>query len=130
MITATPKEVRKFGLLFGSICAAITVFMLYKGNGHWTWFAGACVFFVVTGLIRYQVLRPIYIGWMKFAFVLGWINTRILLSVFFYLILTPISLLMRLLSKDLLDEKIEPGATSYWRKRHMVFDPKMMERQF
>ena len=37
----------------------------------------------------HAVLRPIYVGWMKFAFVLGWINTRLILGLFFYLILTP-----------------------------------------
>jgi hypothetical protein len=68
---------------------------------------------------------------MKFAFVLGWINTRILLGIFFYLILTPIGLIMRISGKDLIDQKIDKGAKSYWKKRERVpFDPAQYERLF
>ncbi len=129
-LSATPKEIRKFGLMFGGICAAVAGFMLYKENGHWPWFGGGCIFFFAAGLGGHSVLRPIYTGWMKFAFVLGWINTRILLGMFFYLILTPTGLLMRVFGSDLLDEKMEPEVTSYWKKRTTPVDPKSMERQF
>ncbi len=89
------------------------------------------VFFLVTGLFGYPVLRPLYLGWMKFAFVLGWLNTRLLLGVFFYLVITPTGLLLRILRKDLLDQRVDRSAKSYWKLREVKpFDPKQCERLF
>lgn len=97
----------------------------------WSWFGLAGAFFLLAGLFVQSILRPVYIGWMKFAFILGWVNTRILLGVFFYLIITPIGVVMRLAGKDLLDRKIDRSAKSYWKKRdRTAFDPKRMEQQF
>ena len=129
-ILATPKEVRKFGIMFAIIFAAIAGFLLYKESTYWVWLAGGAAFFLITGFVGHVILRPIYIGWMKFAFVLGWVNTRIILGIFFYLIVTPIGLGMRLFGNDLLDEKMEPEAKSYWKKRTTPFNPASMERQF
>jgi hypothetical protein len=94
------------------------------------WFTAGSIFFLVTGLVGYPVLRPVYIGWMKFAFVLGWMNTRLLLGLFFYLILTPVGLVMRAFGKDIIDKKFDRQARSYWKKRTTPFDPATMERQF
>ena len=127
----TRQEVRKFGILFAGICVAVGTYLFYKDNTAWSWAALGAAFFAATGLFAYPVLRPIYTGWMKFAFALGWINTRILLGIFFYLIITPIALFMRLVGKDILDRKIDHSAKTYWKKRERVpFDPKRMEHQF
>jgi Saxitoxin biosynthesis operon protein SxtJ len=130
-IEGTRKEVRKFGALMAAVLTVIAVYMLYRGNAHWPWLLGGAVVFLLAGLAAYPVLRPVYIGWMKFAFVLGWINTRILLGLVFFLVVTPIGLILRLLGKDLLDERIDRSATSYWVKRgREEFDPKRYERLF
>jgi hypothetical protein len=124
IIASGPREVRKFGLLFALICTLVAGYSFYKSGTAWPYFAGGAVFFLLTGLFVHAVLRPIYIGWMKFAFVLAWINTRILLGIFFYGIITPTGLLMRLFGKDLLDKKIDRSASSYWQKR----DPAPIDR--
>ncbi len=81
--------------------------------------------------LAYPVMKPLHIGWMKFAQVLGWFSTHVVLSVFFYLVLTPGSLVVRLLGKDLLDQRIDRSAKTYWRKRESTaFDPGRMENQF
>lgn len=54
---------------------------------------------------------------MKFALILSWINTRIILILLFYLVFTPIGLILKLLGKDLLDRKINKADKSYWRKK-------------
>ena len=127
----TAEEVRKFGILFTGVCAVGVAYLLYKGNPSWQWFAAGGAFFLITGLFLVPVLRPVYIGWMKFAQVLGWINTRILLGVFFYLVLTPIGVLLRLFGKDLLEERIDRSAKTYWiRRESQPFDPKRYERLF
>lgn len=130
-VDTSPGRVRKFGLLFGLICALVTGYLLYRGSEPWAWTAGAAVFFVLTGLAIQPILKPFYVAWMTFAFLLGWINTRLILGIFFYLILTPIGLILRLTGKDLLDKKFDRGAETYWKRREMgKVDPARYERLF
>ena len=128
---ATRDEVRRFGFLFASVCMLGVAYSLYAGSETWRWLLGGAVFFLATGLVGYPVLRPLYIGWMKLAIVLAWVNTRLLLGLFFYMILTPTGLVMRLFGKDFLDAKIDRSAKSYWKVRQQnVFDPKRYEQLF
>jgi hypothetical protein len=113
-IDASRPQVRKFGLLFAALCAAGVAASLFKQSLHWPWFAAGAVFFLTTGLFAYPVLRPIYVGWMTFAQVLAWINTRIILGAFFYVALTAVGLLLRLVGKDFLDERMDRNASTYW----------------
>lgn len=74
-------------------------------------------------------IKPVYIVWMRFAFILGWINTRIILVILFYLIFTPVGLFMRLFRIDLLERKNKEG--TYWKKKEKVeFNPLNYERRF
>lgn len=116
-IRGSREEVRKFGVLFAVILTAVSVYLRYAGVEYWHWFLVGAGGFLLTGQIAYRVLRPLYIVWMRFAYILGWINARILLGIFFYLVLTPIGLVLRLTGKDLLDRKIDRTAVSYWKKR-------------
>ncbi len=130
-IDASRRNVRKFGILFGILGALLAAYMIYRGSGHWYWPAGASLFFFLSGVAAYPVLKPLYIGWMTFAFALGWVNTRLLLGIFFYIILTPIGLILRLTGKDLLDKRIDRKAPSYWKKRdRTATDRSQYERLF
>ena len=130
-INASPREVRKFGIMFAAVCLIAGAYAIFRGSPHWPWFAGGVAFFSLTGLFGNAILRPLYIGWMKFAFVLGWINTRILLGLFYYGVVTPIGVLLRLFGKDLLDQKIDRSAATYWIRREKgTSDPKRCERLF
>ena len=64
-------------------------------------------------LILPIALKPLYVIWMAIGFVLGWINTRIILGIVFYLLFTPVSLLMKLLRKDPLHRKLTAKIESY-----------------
>ena len=76
-------------------------------------------------------LKPVYIFWMRLAFILAWINTRLILSILFYLIFTPIGIGMRLFGGDLLDKKIDKNKESYWiKKEKAAFKQSDYERQF
>lgn len=107
-------EVRKFGLLFSGVCALAAGYSFWKGSDLAGWFTGGAAFFMLTGLFFEPVLRPIHAAWMAFARALAWANTRLLLGVFFYLVLTPLGLVMRLFGKDFLDERIDRSSRSYW----------------
>lgn len=97
----------------------------------WRWFLGVGGVLFVLSRTAYPIMKPIHIGWMTLAFALGWFNTRLLLGIFFYLILTPLGVIMRLFGVDLLDQKIDRQATTYWKKRDLSkFDPKHASRTF
>ncbi len=116
-LAGSREEVRKFGILFAVVLTGVAVYLRYAEKDSWPWFLVAAGAFLIAGHVAYPFLRPVYRGWMKFAFVLGWINSRLLLGIFFYLVLTPIAIVLRMTGRDLLDRKIDRGAASYWRKR-------------
>ncbi len=77
------------------------------------------------------VLKPVYVAWMRLAFVLSWINTRLILCLIFYLVFTPIGLAIKLCGRDLLDRKFEKRKVSYWKtKDAAAFNPLDYARQF
>ncbi len=122
---------RKFGVLFSVICALIGGYIWYDSGEISLWFSGASLIFLASGLFFYAILKPVYVLWMKFALVLAWINTRIILGIAFYLIITPMGLLLRLFGKDLLDQRIDRKAATYWKMREeKPFDPGQYERLF
>ena len=113
------KQLRQFGLLVGGILVLIGVWQWYRGH-HETvrivlWSIGGVL--IGAGLIVPTRLAPVYVAWMKFAFLLGWVNTRILLSVIFFLLLAPVGLVSRLFGRDSLDQRISPQTNSYWKPR-------------
>jgi multisubunit Na+/H+ antiporter MnhG subunit len=91
----------------------------------WKWLMGTGVVLLLLSRVAYPIMKPVHIAWMTLAFGLGWFNTRLLLGAFFYLILTPIGVLMRLLGKDLLNERIVRSEKSYWKRR----DPEKCDRK-
>lgn len=130
-ISATPREVRNFGFLFAGISGVAAAYMRFAGVEGWSWLLVAAVFFLAAAFIGYAFLRPIYVAWMTFAFVLGWINTRLLLGLFFYLILTPTGLILKLFGKDVLDQRIDRSVGSYWKLRERKpFDSARYEKLF
>jgi hypothetical protein len=122
---------KKFGITMCIVFLVITGLISFKhGNIYMPVIVIAVAFFIL-GLIRPVLLKPLYIIWMRFAFVLAWINTRLILFIMFYLVFTPIGLLMRIFRIDLLDRKIDKNKDSYWiKKEKKVFTPLEYERQF
>ena len=130
-ITATDREVKKFGLMFSAICLAVAGYSYYRDGSVWPWFLGGGALFLAGGLFARSLLKHVYVAWMKFAFVLGWVNTRLILGIFFYGVVTPIGVIMRLTGWDPLTRKIDRSATTYWVTRPQEpFDPKKYERLF
>lgn len=130
-IDISPTAIRKFGVLFAVVSSLVALLLWWKESPAWRWVLLGIPFFLGTGYLAQPILKPLYIGWMKFAFALGWLNTRILLTVFYYLVITPIGLVIRLTGKDLLSRKLDRNAPSYWiRRAPAPFDPAQYEKQF
>jgi len=122
---------RKFAItMFFAFCVIGTI-LLFRQRPAFFWFYLLAGFFIFTGLILPGLLKPVYIVWMRFAYILSYINVRLILTVVFYLVFTPIGLIMRLLKIDLLDRKIEKQKQTYWKKKEMLeFSRGNYERRF
>ena len=125
------SELRKFGLTVGTAFAVFGAISWWRGHELpprvlWT-LAGLLI---VPGLIAPSILGPVQRGWMAFAMVLGHINTRIILTVLYYLVMTPVGLIMRLF-RDPLDRSLKDTRDSQWiRREREPVDVARYERQF
>lgn len=108
------KEWRKFGIGLSIILAALAVLQLAVGN-EWGWYVAvaAGIILIVAFLIPY-LLKPFFIFFTYVGFVMGWVMTRLILIILFYLVLTPVSLAAKLLGKSFLALKIIRNSESYW----------------
>ena len=127
---ANPKQLRSFGFLVGGIFALIALWpLVWRGDGLRLWAIIATAIFVVPAAVYPRSLRLIYRGWMALGAVLGWINTRIILSIVFYGLFTPMALIMRLRGKDPMRREWDADAESY----RVLREPRQrshMEHQF
>ncbi len=125
------KTLRKFGITMGIAFLIITLIIIIRHKNSIIPTSIISATFLISAFTLPALLKPIYIFWMKLAFILGWINTRLILFILFYLVFTPIGLVMRLFRIDLLDRKIEKNKESYWRKKERSgFSPLNYQRQF
>jgi hypothetical protein len=130
-IKQSHKDLRKFGLTVGTVLLLIAFFLIWKHKPSQFYFLYIGAFLVLAGFLFPSILRPLNKVWMTLAVLLGWIMTRVILSLLFYLVITPISLIARISGKHFLDLKIDKSRASYWEKRKNVpSSPVDYERQF
>ena len=128
---STKPELRKFGITIGIFLGLLAGYLFWKQYDSAVNFAIAGGAMLTIGLILPILLKPIYIGWMSFAVVMGFFMTRVILTLIYGICFVPAGLVIQVLGKDPLREKIEPHKESYWIKREKkVFDPKTAENQF
>jgi multisubunit Na+/H+ antiporter MnhG subunit len=112
------KDIRSFGITFGIIFLIIAGFLYYQEKDSFQLFIYLAGSFSGLGIILPIILKPFYMVWMIFAVILGWFMTKVILSLLFYLIITPIGLFLRIIGKDLLDLKEKKQQKSYWNMRN------------
>jgi len=111
---ATRKELRHFGLLVGAVFTVIGLWpLVFRGESLRLWAIGIGGLLIAFGGILPQLLAPIHKGWMWVGHILGWINTRILLGVVFYALVTPIGLVLRLMGKDTMRQAFTESSMTY-----------------
>ena len=123
--TSQPK-LRSFGVLVGIVATVLASVLLWKGLAMgWVVLAvGAAL--IIMGLIAARFLRPLYLPWMTLALLLGFVMTRVVLTAVFFLMITPIGLIMRLTGRDPMRRKIDRSRASYWITKS--YDPDSSER--
>jgi hypothetical protein len=108
------KQLRSFGLMVGGIFTLLGVWpVLWRGQPLRLWSLLLGGLLLALGLVWPRSLTHVYRLWMRVGEVLGWLNTRLILSALFYLLFTPIGLYMRLRGKDPMRRTLAPEAESY-----------------
>ena len=129
-IKITKEEIRKFGIVIGIILLIIGVILLWKRNIYYPILMIIGIFLFVGGLSIPIILKPIYIIWMIFATIMGWLMTRFILSLLFYGLITPISLIARLMGKKFIYLKGDNINNSYWNYRSNKVQNVDYEKQY
>lgn len=122
---------RKFGLTVGIVLLLVGIVLYLTGKSSSVVFGGAGVLLVLFGLILPNILKPLNKIWMILALIMGWFMSRVILTILFYLVLTPIGITAKIFGKKFLNLKIDKEAKSYWEKREKSVTKKIdYERQF
>jgi Saxitoxin biosynthesis operon protein SxtJ len=108
------RELRHFGLLLG-----LLVVIVFAGIPllrrhiilHWPWLVAAILWLLA--LIRPRALAYLHRGWTLLGKGLGWVNTRVILSLLYFFAVLPLGLVMRLAGRDPMRRKFEPKASTY-----------------
>ena len=129
-IDRSPLSLQRFGLSIGAILLLLGLLLIARDRvtGPPVVIAAA----ILVGLAQFapDALRFLHRAWIQFSLLLGWIMTRLLLTVLYFLVATPIGLLQRAFGKQLLDVSFRGAEKSFWRPRESEINPETYERQF
>jgi hypothetical protein len=112
-----PSDLRKFGLTVGGALSLLGIWFLFRHKAHYPYFVYPGLLLLVLGLVLPKSLKQVYVGWMAVAFFLGLLVSTVLLTLFFYLVVTPLGLAARCVGKDFLKRRWDAKATTYWLPR-------------
>ena len=130
----TKSDLRKFGFIMGGMFTLIfgLIFPWIGDKTSETWpvwpFIVMATFWIIA-LVAPQTLRPVNNIWIKIGNVLGFINTRIILGLMFFVMIFPIGLLLKIFGKDSMDRKLDKDADTY-RKISKVRNKEHLEKPF
>jgi hypothetical protein len=128
----TPKELRQFGLLWlPVICLTLAATAAFRSQTAWgAALAAGGVFCLLIAIWQPRSLRPINVLWTALAFPFGWLLAHLLLAAIYFLLITPIGLILRIVRRDPLAREFEHEAQSYWTKRPASDDRARYFRQY
>ena len=104
---------RSFGIVFFVVFFIIALYPIINDGNLRIWSLLVSLIFLTLGLINSKVLTPLNIIWFKFGIFLGKIVSPLIMGIIFFLVVTPIGILMRIFNKDILNLKYN-NKTSYW----------------
>ena len=119
---------RSFGLLFFVVFLVIALWPLTKKSEINLYLISIALIFFVLGILNSKILSPLNKAWIKLGEILGRIVAPVVMAIVYFIILTPISLLVRLFGKDLIGMKFCNDIKSYWIKRKKNLGS--MDKQF
>ena len=118
---------RSFGIVFFTVFLILSLYPLVNSESIRIWLLIISIIFLVLGLLNSKILTPLNKLWFKFGILLGKIVSPFVMGIIFFLVVTPIGLIMRLFGKDVLNLKYNKNK-SYWIEKN---DPRSkMKNQF
>ena len=118
---------KSFGIVFFIVFLIISIFPLLNDEIIRIWSLIVSIIFLILGLLNSRLLTPFNILWFKFGIFLGKIVSPVVMGIIFFIVVTPIALLMKMLKKDLLNLKFNKDH-SYWIKKNEI--KSKMKNQF
>jgi hypothetical protein len=112
---------RSFGVLFSLVFLLIAFWPVLKTNNIndlRLWSIAFSAAFLILGVLKSKILTPLHIIWIKFGIFLGKIISPIVLAILFFVVVTPIGLLLKVFKKDILNLEINNTIKTYWVKRN------------
>ena len=127
------RELRQFaGLWFPGFFGLLGALLLYHTGSlavaGWVW--GPALVLSVFGYFTPRLTRPVFVAWICAAYPIGWLVSHLLLAAVFFLIITPVGLVLRLLGRDPLQRKFDRSAKTYWIPHDPASDSARYFRQF
>lgn len=119
---------RNFGYVFCLVFVAIGLWPLTTGGEVSVWLLFIALVIGIIATVVPRALAPLNYLWFKFGLLLGVIVSPIVMAIIFFLVITPIGLIMRATGKGLLREKIDEHADNYWIERKVMVGS--MKNQF
>ena len=104
---------KNFGIVFSIFFLLISIYLLLNNNPIYYWSLFVSFIFLVLGLMNSKILSPLNLLWFKFGILLGKIVAPIIMGVIFFLVVTPISIILKIFGKDVLNLKFNNNKT-YW----------------
>jgi len=104
---------KSFGIVFSIFFLLISVYLLLNNNPIYYWSLFVSFIFLVLGLMNSKILSPLNLLWFKFGILLGKIVSPVVMGIIFFLVVTPISIILKIFGKDVLNLKFNNNKT-YW----------------
>ena len=105
---------RNFGIVFFVVFLIISFYPLTYNGDIIKWSLVISIIFLILGLLNSKIITPLNWLWFKFGIFLGRTISPIIMALIFFIVVTPIGLMMKLLRKDLLNLKYNKKSKSYW----------------
>ena len=119
---------RSFGIVFFFVFVIVSLWPLTNENSLRVWSIFVAIIFLILGLMNSKLLTPLNILWFKFGKLLGFIIAPIVMGIVFFVVITPTGLIMKIIGKDLLNNKYNNKIKSYWINRGKL--KSTMKQQF
>jgi len=126
------KELRVFAVLL-VIFAGIVAWVLasrFAAPVTGRWVLGVAAVVAVLGLTVPRLIWPLYVVWMAATLPVGWVVSHVVMAAVFYLVITPIGLIMRVCGRDPMERQFDKEASTYWKRRPERSETRRYFRQF
>jgi len=135
------KDIRNFGIALTVILAVIGGISFYKRfvdlKEPFDFLQLYFILWSIAGVVLFcslfvkPVMRPVFLAFMWLGLKMNWVMTRVILTIFFIIVLTPFGIFMRITRKDLLGRKYDPEAKSFWQEpKRDDYKPEYSERLY